>query len=56
MTAEGRPIDIRVVRSLEPGLDEEAIVAVRQWRFEPGRLAGGVVDVAVTIVLDFQIR
>ena len=48
---------IRVVRSLDPGgLDDEAIVAVKQWRFEPGRLAGKPVDVMVTIMLDFWIR
>jgi TonB family protein len=36
---DGTPADIRVIRSLDPGgLDEQAVVAARQWRFEPGRL------------------
>lgn len=52
----GRPEDIRVVRPLDPGLDERAIAAAGQWRFEPGRLAGVPVDVAVTLVLDFWIQ
>ena len=57
VTKEGRPTGIRVMRSLDPGgLDEQAIAAVRQWRFEPGRLAGQAVNVSVTVVLDFQIR
>ena len=57
VTREGRPGDVRVTRSLDAnGLDEEAIVAVRQWRFEPGRLAGAPVDVRVTVVMDFTIR
>lgn len=57
VTRTGRPSDIRVVRSLDPGgLDEQAVAAVTQWRFEPGRLAGTPVDVLVTIMLDFLIR
>jgi protein TonB len=56
VNSEGRPTEIQVVRSLDPGLDQEAITAVRQWRFEPGRLSGRAVTVLVTIVLDFRIR
>jgi TonB family protein len=57
VTRNGRPSDIRVVRSLDPGgLDEQAVAAVTRWRFEPGRLAGTPVDVLVTIMLDFFIR
>jgi TonB family protein len=51
----GRPVDFRVVRSLDRGLDEEAISAVRQWRFAPGTLAGSPVDVQVIVVVDFRI-
>ena len=48
---------IRIVRSLDAGgLDEEAVAAVAQWRFEPGRLGATPVDVLVTIELDFFIR
>ncbi len=55
--ANGEPVDIRVVRSLDPGgLDDQAIEAVSQWRFEPGRLAGRPVDVVVTVLLDFTMR
>jgi protein TonB len=55
--ANGRPSDIRVVRSLDPGgLDEQAVIAAGQWRFAPGRLAGSPVDVLVTVMLDFRIR
>lgn len=54
--ADGQPADIRVARSLDRGLDEQAVLAARQWRFEPGRLAGQPVDVLVTLVLDFNIR
>jgi len=55
--ANGRPSDIRIVRSLDAGgLDQQAIIAASQWRFEPGRLAGRPVDVLVTVMLDFWIR
>ena len=57
VTAEGRTSEIRVVRSLDRGgLDDEAVAAVAQWRFEPGRLAAVPVDVLVTIRVDFSIR
>jgi protein TonB len=57
VTTDGCTSHIRVVRSLDHGgLDEEAVAAVAQWRFEPGRLAGAPVDVLVMIMLDFSIR
>lgn len=57
VTADGCASQIRVVRSLDRGgLDEEAVAAVAQWRFEPGRLAGVPVDVLVTVMLDFSLR
>jgi len=55
--AHGRVGDVRVQRSLDPGgLDEEAIIAVREWQFVPGRRSGVPVDVLVTIAMDFSIR
>jgi protein TonB len=54
---DGTPGDIRIVRSLDPGgLDGQAILAVRGWRFNPGRLNGAPVDVLVTIELMFRIH
>lgn len=49
---------IQVVRSLDSvfGLDQEAIKAVRQWRFVPGRLKGQDVPVIITIELTFTLR
>jgi periplasmic protein TonB len=54
--ANGHPSNIRIITSLDRGLDEQAITAASQWRFEPGRLAGKPVDVLVTLMLDFSIR
>jgi len=57
VTADGCASQIRIVRSLDAGgLDEEAVAAVAQWQFEPGRLGGTPVDVLVRIMLDFTVR
>jgi len=31
-------------------------LAVRQWRFDPGRVAGVPVDVIANVIVDFSIR
>jgi len=57
VTRDGCASEIRVVKSLDSGgLDEEAVLAVSQWRFEPGRRAGIAVDVLVTIEVTFLVR
>ena len=52
------PRRIRITRSLDRalGLDEQAIAAVRQWRFRPGMLRGRSVPVRVAIELTFTLR
>jgi periplasmic protein TonB len=52
---DGRTHDIRVVQALGMGLDEKAIEAVRQWRFEPGRNQGIAVAVLVDVEVDFHL-
>lgn len=52
---DGRTHDIRVVRSLGLGLDEKAIEAIRQWRFEPGRKEGVSVAVQVSVEVTFRL-
>lgn len=56
ISREGIPIAIRVTRSLDSGLDQEAVAAARQWRFSPGRVGNTPVDVLVTILMDFNVR
>jgi periplasmic protein TonB len=56
VTRDGTPANIRVARSLDPGLDGEAIAALQQWRFAPGTLGGSPVDVEVVVVMNFWIR
>ena len=52
---DGRPHNIRVQKSLEPGLDEKAIEAVRQWRFAPGTKDGKPVRVTAQIEVSFRL-
>jgi periplasmic protein TonB len=47
---------IRVVRSLGFGLDENAMQALRQWRFRPGLRNGVPVDVSLNIEVNFNLR
>ena len=52
---DGKPRDIRVARSLGLGLDEKAIEAVRQWKFEPAMKDGKPVAVAINVEVDFRL-
>ena len=52
---DGRPRDIRVHRSLGMGLDEKAVAAIREWRFEPGRKDGIAVAVEVNVEVNFRL-
>ena len=49
---------VSIVRSLDArfGLDEEAISAVRRWRFDPGRHQGKAVATRVGVELSFNLR
>jgi outer membrane biosynthesis protein TonB len=38
------------------GLNEQAIQAVRQWRFAPATLKGTPVDVIVEVSVEFRLR
>lgn len=52
---DGLPHNMRVVRAVGYGLDEEAINAVRKWRFEPARLKDGTpVDVQINVEINFR--
>jgi TonB family protein len=51
ISESGEAEDIRVVKSLGKELDEPAIAALRQTRFNPGRYKGQVVPVRGTAVL-----
>ena len=47
---------IRVVRSLGFGLDENAMQALKQWKFRPGMRNGVPVDISLNIEVNFNLR
>jgi TonB family protein len=54
--ANGRVNTARVVRGLGFGLDQNALVAVRQWRFHPGVRHGLAAPMDVEIEIGFTLR
>ena len=52
----GVPDTFTVLRALDEELDQQAIEALRQWRFKPGTLDGKPVPVSVNVELTFTLR
>jgi TonB family protein len=52
--AEGSPQKIRIQQAAGMGLDEEAIEAVKQWRFEPATRNGQPVPVMINVEVNFR--
>jgi periplasmic protein TonB len=52
---DGRPRDMKVLRSLGLGLDEKAIDAVKNWRFDPALKDGKPVAVYISVEVDFRL-
>jgi TonB family protein len=55
VTAEGNVEDVRVVRPLGRGLDEEAMKTVRTWHFKPCMKDGKPVSCRVDIPVTFRL-
>ena len=53
---DGTVGDVEVVSPLEPGLDEQAIKAARQWRFKAGTKDGKPVPVRVALEMMFTLQ
>jgi TonB family protein len=53
--ASGKVSDVRVVKSLGLGLDQEAMVAVLQWRFRPSSKEGKPVRVQALVSVQFRL-
>ena len=54
--ANGLPRNIRVARIAGYGLDEEAIKAVKKWRFKPGTLNDQPVPVQINVEVTFKLH
>ena len=55
VTKEGRTADIKVVKTLTPGLDQQAIKAVSRWRFEPVTQDGQVCPMHINVQVQFKL-
>ena len=51
---DGSPRDVRVLRSLDKAVDQNAVDAVKQWRFEPAKKEGESVAVRLSIEIRFH--
>lgn len=52
---DGRSHEVRVQRSLGMGLDEQAVEAVKKWRFEPALKDGRPVPVQIYVEVNFRL-
>jgi TonB family protein len=55
VTAKGKVRDLKVIRSLDPGLDKQAVAAVSTWRFEPATKDGKPVAVHLPVEVTFRL-
>ena len=56
ISTTGYAENIRVTRSLDPGLDANAITAVSNWQFKPAMKDGQPVPVFATIEVTFHLQ
>jgi protein TonB len=56
--ADGTVGNVQVKRSLDTrfGLDEQAVIAAKQWKFKPGTKNGKAVAVEVTVEMTFRLK
>lgn len=54
VTSQGLPKDPQVVKSLDKDVDQSALDAIRQWRFDPAKKDGKPVAVRIALELEFH--
>jgi TonB family protein len=54
--SQGLPKNIRVTKSLDKGMDQQAIAAIEKWHFAPGIKDGKPVRAAAIIEVNFRLR
>jgi TonB family protein len=52
---DGKPHDVKLVKSLEPSLDAIAIEGVKKWKFAPATKDGRPVAVEMRLDVDFKL-
>ena len=56
--ASGKVTEVKVTKSLDTvyGLDDAAVAAAREWRFQPGTVGGKATPQTITLVLEFRLH
>lgn len=55
VTEEGKGEDVKVIKSLDPGLDANAVKTVRTWKFRPATKNGQPAPVHISVMLSFEL-
>jgi periplasmic protein TonB len=55
VTPDGNPKDIRIAKSLSPGLDQKSIEAVSRWKFAPATKDGKPVAIELQVQTTFKL-
>jgi TonB family protein len=58
ITSDGTVGEVKVLQAIDSksGLTEEAVKALKKWRFKPGRKDGVAVPVLVVVEMSFAVR
>ena len=56
INTEGLVTDVKVLKPLSMGLSEEAVKAVKQWRYKPSTKNGRPVNVQLSVTVNFQLQ
>ena len=53
---EGNVTNVKVLKGLSMGLDDEAVKAIKKWKFQPATLNGKPVDVYYNLTVNFRLQ
>jgi TonB family protein len=53
---DGSVGDVTITQSLDEGLDQEAVKAMKQWQFKPGTKDEKPVAVVVSVTMSFKLK
>jgi TonB family protein len=51
-----RAHDVKVTKSLDPGLDANVVKSIKTWRFQPGTKGGKPVPVLAVVEVNFRLK